>query len=102
VYLCAPTGRAAIRMTEASGIRARTVHSALGWIPGQGPEHDEDDPLDCDLLIVDVEVGSVRRIDTDGVDVTRVRWRDGASLVYFGIRGFESVAASGDAGRCIK
>jgi exodeoxyribonuclease V alpha subunit len=53
VYLCAPTGRAAIRMTEASGVRARTVHSALGWIPGQGPEHDEDDPLACDLLIVD-------------------------------------------------
>ena len=49
-----------------------------------------------DLLIVDVEVGSVRRIDTDGVDVTRVRWRDGASLVYFGIRGFESVAVALD------
>ncbi len=53
VILVAPTGRAAIRMTEASGIRARTVHSALGWIPGEGPEHDEDDPLACDLLIVD-------------------------------------------------
>ncbi len=37
VYLCAPTGRAAIRMSEASGIRARTVHSALGWIPGRAP-----------------------------------------------------------------
>ena len=53
VILVAPTGRAAIRMTEASGIRARTVHSALGWIPGEGPEHDEEDPLACDLLIVD-------------------------------------------------
>ena len=53
VMLAAPTGRAAIRMTEASGVRARTVHSTLGWIPGQGPEHDEDDPLACDLLIVD-------------------------------------------------
>ena len=51
--LVAPTGRAAIRMTEASGVRARTVHSALGWIPGEGPTHDEDDPLACDLLIVD-------------------------------------------------
>src|SRR5207302_5438797 len=29
------------------------VHSALGWIPGEGPTHDEDDPLRCDLLIVD-------------------------------------------------
>ena len=53
VMLVAPTGRAAIRMSEASGVRARTVHSALGWIPGEGPTHDEDDPLPCDLLIVD-------------------------------------------------
>jgi exodeoxyribonuclease V alpha subunit len=53
VMLVAPTGRAAIRMGEASGVRARTVHSALGWIPGEGPEHDEQDPLPCDLLIVD-------------------------------------------------
>ena len=53
VMLVAPTGRAAIRMTEASGVRALTVHSALGWIPGEGPTHNEDDPLMCDLLIVD-------------------------------------------------
>ncbi|HEX4011941.1 MAG TPA: AAA family ATPase, partial [Solirubrobacteraceae bacterium] len=51
--LVAPTGRAAVRMTEASGLRARTVHSALGWVPGEGPTHDEHDPLACDLLIVD-------------------------------------------------
>jgi exodeoxyribonuclease V alpha subunit len=53
VQLVAPTGRAAVRMSEASGIAAKTVHSALGWIPGEGPTHDEDDPLPCDLLIVD-------------------------------------------------
>ena len=53
VMLLAPTGRAAIRMTEASGVRARTVHSALGWIPGEGPTHDEDNQLPTDLLIVD-------------------------------------------------
>jgi exodeoxyribonuclease V alpha subunit len=53
VQLVAPTGRAAVRMSEASGLTARTVHSALGWIPGEGPTHDEDDPLPCDLLIVD-------------------------------------------------
>jgi exodeoxyribonuclease V alpha subunit len=53
VMLVAPTGRAAIRMSEASGVRARTVHSALGWIPGEGPTHDEQDPLACDVLIVD-------------------------------------------------
>jgi exodeoxyribonuclease V alpha subunit len=53
VLLVAPTGRAAIRMSEASGVRAKTVHSALGWIPGEGPTHDQQDPLPCDLLIVD-------------------------------------------------
>ena len=53
LLLVAPTGRAAIRMTEASAVRAKTIHSALGWIPGEGPTHDEHDPLACDLLIVD-------------------------------------------------
>ncbi|MHB8657789.1 MAG: SF1B family DNA helicase RecD2 [Solirubrobacteraceae bacterium] len=53
VMLLAPTGRAAIRMSEASGLQARTVHSALGWIPGEGPTHDAHDPLACDLLILD-------------------------------------------------
>jgi len=53
VLLVAPTGRAAIRMTEASAVRAKTIHSALGWIPGEGPTHDERDPLACDVLIVD-------------------------------------------------
>jgi len=53
VMLVAPTGRAAVRMSELSGVRAKTVHSALGWVPGEGPTHDEDDPLSCDLLIVD-------------------------------------------------
>jgi exodeoxyribonuclease V alpha subunit len=53
VLLVAPTGRAAVRMSEASGLRARTVHSALGWVPGEGPLHDEQDPLTGDLLIVD-------------------------------------------------
>ena len=53
VLLVAPTGRAARRMTEASGVDAKTIHSALGWVPGELPEHDEDDPLPYDLLIVD-------------------------------------------------
>ena len=50
VLLVAPTGRAARRMSESSGLDASTVHSALGWIPDQGPTVEE---LDADLLIVD-------------------------------------------------
>ncbi|MFL5816871.1 MAG: AAA family ATPase [Conexibacter sp.] len=53
LLLVAPTGRAALRMREATGLEASTVHSALGWIPGEGPTLDEDDPLRCDLLVVD-------------------------------------------------
>jgi len=53
LILVAPTGRAALRMREATGLEASTVHSALGWIPGEGPTLDEDDPLRCDLLVVD-------------------------------------------------
>ncbi|HEX5193176.1 MAG TPA: AAA family ATPase [Solirubrobacteraceae bacterium] len=53
VMLVAPTGRAAVRMTQAGASRASTVHSALQWIPGEGPARDRHDPLPCDLLIVD-------------------------------------------------
>jgi exodeoxyribonuclease V alpha subunit len=50
IALVAPTGRAARRMAESTGRDATTIHSALGWVPGQGPTRDE---LDGDLLIVD-------------------------------------------------
>src|SRR3954471_2243830 len=50
VALVAPTGRAARRMAESTGQEASIIHSALGWIPGQGPARDE---LEGDLLVVD-------------------------------------------------
>jgi exodeoxyribonuclease V alpha subunit len=50
IALVAPTGRAARRMEESTGMDASTIHSALGWIPGQGPTVDD---LGVDLLIVD-------------------------------------------------
>ncbi len=50
VLLVAPTGRAARRMAESTGLDASTVHAALGWIPGQGPTVEV---LDARLLIVD-------------------------------------------------
>jgi len=50
IVLVAPTGRAARRMAEATGMEASTIHSALGWVPDQGPTVDE---LAGDLLIVD-------------------------------------------------
>jgi exodeoxyribonuclease V alpha subunit len=54
LLLCAPTGRAAKRMTEASGFEAKTIHRLLEVDPkGGGFRRGEDNPLDCDLLVVD-------------------------------------------------
>jgi exodeoxyribonuclease V alpha subunit len=54
LLLCAPTGRAAKRMTEATGVEARTIHRLLEVDPkGGGFKRGEDHPLDCDLLVVD-------------------------------------------------
>ena len=50
IALVAPTGRAARRMEESTSVDASTIHSALGWIPGEGPTVDD---LGVDLLIVD-------------------------------------------------
>jgi len=55
--LCAPTGRAAKRMSEACLRSATTVHRLLGVTPGEDGTlifgHDEEDPLDADVVIVD-------------------------------------------------
>jgi exodeoxyribonuclease V alpha subunit len=54
LLLCAPTGRAAKRMTEAIGFEAKTIHRLLEVDPkGGGFKRDADNPLDCDLLVVD-------------------------------------------------
>ena len=54
ILLCAPTGRAAKRMTEATGFEAKTIHRLLEVDPkGGGFKHGDDNPLDCDLLVVD-------------------------------------------------
>ncbi len=54
VLLAAPTGRAAKRMTEQTGIEAKTVHRLLEIDPKHGGfSRTEENPLDCDLLVVD-------------------------------------------------
>jgi exodeoxyribonuclease V alpha subunit len=51
--LASPTGRAAKRLAETTGRPAKTIHRMLGFVPGEGFKHDEDNPLDADMLIVD-------------------------------------------------
>jgi exodeoxyribonuclease V alpha subunit len=52
--LLAPTGRAARRLTQATGgVPAHTIHKALEWVPGEIPGRDEHSPIEADLIIVD-------------------------------------------------
>ena len=54
LLLCAPTGRAAKRMTEATGVEAKTIHRLLEVDPKSGGfKRNPGNPLECDLLVVD-------------------------------------------------
>jgi exodeoxyribonuclease V alpha subunit len=54
VSLASPTGRAAKRLSEATGRPASTIHRLLGWIPDLHRfQHDGEDPLGAELVIVD-------------------------------------------------
>jgi exodeoxyribonuclease V alpha subunit len=54
LLLCAPTGRAAKRMTEATGFEAKTIHRLLEVDPKAGGfKRNNENPLACDLLVVD-------------------------------------------------
>lgn len=54
ITLCAPTGRAAKRMSETTGMEAKTIHRLLESDPSSGGfRRDEEDPLSCDYLICD-------------------------------------------------
>jgi exodeoxyribonuclease V alpha subunit len=65
IALCAPTGRAAKRLSESTGLEAKTIHRLLETDPRTGRfRRDEGNPLDCDLLVVD---------ETSMVDVPLMR-----------------------------
>ena len=57
IFLAAPTGRAAKRMSETTGFEARTIHRMLelnGGMEGSaGFERNETNPLETDLVIID-------------------------------------------------
>ena len=65
ILLCAPTGRAAKRMSEATGLEAKTIHRLLEVDPRNGGfRRDAHNPLDCGLLVID---------ETSMVDVMLMR-----------------------------
>ena len=51
--LASPTGRAAKRLSEATGRSASTIHRLLEYSPVEGFKHNEENPLNVDFLIVD-------------------------------------------------
>ncbi len=54
ILLCAPTGRAAKRMGETTGLEAKTIHRLLEFDPAAfGFKRSAELPLECDLLVVD-------------------------------------------------
>ena len=54
VALCAPTGRAAKRLSDSTGLEAKTIHRLLETDPRTGEfRRTEEHPLECDLLVVD-------------------------------------------------
>ncbi len=79
--LCAPTGRAAKRLSEATRLEAKTIHRLLEVHPGSGNFlRNESTPLECDLLVVD---------ETSMVDVSLMHHLlralpDSASLILAG------------------
>src|SRR5271169_5490417 len=81
IALCAPTGRAAKRLSESTGLEAKTIHRLLETDPRTGGfRRNEEAPLDCDLLVID---------ETSMVDVPLMRavlraLPDGAALLLVG------------------
>ena len=53
IGLCAPTGRAARRLEEATDHDAQTIHRMLDWAPGREPGFNPENPLPVDMVIVD-------------------------------------------------
>jgi exodeoxyribonuclease V alpha subunit len=84
ITLCAPTGRAARRLREATGRRAATIHQTLR-IGGTGPEdaarsHGPEDPLPAELVIVD----EASMMDLELAEKLLRAVRSGAALVLVG------------------
>lgn len=84
VMLAAPTGRAAKRMTEATGHEAKTIHRMLEYVGTEGDSggfmRNDSNPLECDLLIVD----EASMIDQILLYHLLKAVPDGASLIFVG------------------
>ncbi|HVU90608.1 MAG TPA: AAA family ATPase, partial [Jatrophihabitans sp.] len=89
VALAAPTGRAAKRLEELCGAPASTIHRLLGAQPRQsedgvvfdgGFEHNEENPLEQDVVVVD----EASMLDVELADALVTACKDGTHLLFVG------------------
>jgi exodeoxyribonuclease V alpha subunit len=81
LLLCAPTGRAAKRMNEATGFEATTIHRLLQVDPRTGAfRHGAGNPLSCDLIVVD----ETSMVDVPLMNALTRAIPDGAALLLVG------------------
>ncbi|MCZ0756054.1 SF1B family DNA helicase RecD2 [Anoxybacillus sp. J5B_2022] len=80
ILLAAPTGRAAKRMGEATGLPAVTIHRLLGYNAAEGFVHDEEAPIQGKLLIVD----EMSMVDTWLLNQLLKSLPDGMQVIFVG------------------
>jgi exodeoxyribonuclease V alpha subunit len=81
VLLAAPTGRAAKKMSEATGNPAKTIHRLLEFSPKEGGfKKDENSPLDADLIVID----ETSMVDTSLMYQLLKAVPNGATLILVG------------------
>ncbi|MGF1562170.1 MAG: ATP-dependent RecD-like DNA helicase [Geminicoccaceae bacterium] len=80
VRLAAPTGRAARRLSESTGLEAKTLHRLLEADPQRGFARGKDRPLHCDLLVVD----EASMVDIQLMQATVNALPDSAALMLVG------------------
>lgn len=80
VTLAAPTGRAAKRLSETTGREAKTIHRTLGYQPPGIFEHDEENQLDTDAVVVD----ELSMVDLNLLDHLLRAIPEGSHLVLVG------------------
>lgn len=79
--LCAPTGRAAKRLSESTDLEAKTIHRLLEINPLNGQfKRNEESPLDCDLLIAD----ECSMIDVPLANQLLKAIADGSAVIFVG------------------
>ncbi len=81
IALCAPTGHAAKRLTESTGLEAKTIHRLLETDPRTGCfRRDETEPVDCGLLVID----EISMVDVPLMRAVLRALPEGAALLIVG------------------